>query len=64
MKAPKMDLLTVSDASERSVLPSDKHAGVQHDGRQEASLTLSETERHEDFGVLGCRLLRRQCIRQ
>jgi hypothetical protein len=52
-----VDLLTVRDASERGVLPSDEHAGVQHDGCQEASLTHCETERHQNLAALGCRLL-------
>jgi hypothetical protein len=59
-----VDLLTVCDASERGVLPADEHAGVQHHSRQEASLTLCETERQEDLGALGCRLVRLQHVRR
>ena len=57
-----VDLLTVRDASERSVLPADEYAGVQHDGCQEASLTLCETERHENLNALGCRRVSLQYI--
>jgi hypothetical protein len=57
-----VDLLTVRDASERGVLPADEHAGVQHDSRQEASLTLCETEWHENVNALGCRRVRLQHI--
>ena len=59
-----VNLLPVCDAGERGVLPADEHAGVQHDGRQEASLTLCETERHEDPDALGCRLVRPRDIRR
>jgi hypothetical protein len=48
-----VNLLPVCDAGERSVLPADEHAGVQHDHRQKASLPLSEIERHEDLSSLG-----------
>jgi hypothetical protein len=46
------------------VLSADEHAGVQHDGRQEAELTLCETERGEKLGALGCRLVKPQHIRR
>ena len=59
-----VDLLPVGDPGERGVLPTDEHAGVQHDARQEASLTLCETERQEDLNALGCRLVRLQHIRR
>jgi hypothetical protein len=59
-----VNFLPVRDAGERSILPADEHAGVQHDGNQEASLTLCETERLEDLRALGCRLIRRSCIRR
>jgi hypothetical protein len=36
-------------------LAADEQAGVQHDSRQEASLTLCETERDEDLSGLDCR---------
>jgi hypothetical protein len=57
-----VNLLPVCDAGERRVLSADEHAEVQHDGRQEASLTLCETERHEDLSRFGCRLFRPKCI--
>ena len=48
-----VDLLPVRDAGERRVLSADEHAGVQHHGHQEASLTLCEAERPERSIVLG-----------
>lgn len=59
-----VDLLPVCDPGERGVLPADEHAGVQHDARQEASLTFCETERQEELNWLGCRLVRLQHIRR
>jgi hypothetical protein len=52
-----VNLLTVRDAGERSVLATDKHAGVQHDRRPEACLALCDTERGEKLGALDCRLV-------
>jgi hypothetical protein len=45
-----VNLLPVCDPGERRVLPADEDASVQHDGRQEASLTLCETEMAEKLG--------------
>ena len=50
-------------------MPADEHAGVQHHSRQEASLTLCETERNEDLRSLGRRFVRLSasvddCIRE
>jgi len=54
-----VNLLSMGDASEGSVLSADEHAGVEHDRRrQEASLTLCQIERHEDLSALGCRRVR------
>jgi hypothetical protein len=47
-------LLPVRDASERGVLSSDEHTGVQHDGNQEASLPFGEAERRDGSRALPC----------
>lgn len=59
-----VDFLPTSDPGERGLQPADEHAGVDHDSSQEASLTLCETERHEDLSALGCRPVRPQRIRR
>jgi hypothetical protein len=40
-----VELLPVGDPGERGVLSADEHAGVQHHGYKEATLTIGETER-------------------
>jgi hypothetical protein len=42
-----VDLLSVRDAGERRVLPTDEYAGVPHDGDEETCLTIREAERRE-----------------
>jgi hypothetical protein len=59
-----MNLLPGGDLGESGVLPADEHAGVQHDGREEASLTLCETERYETLNALRCLLVQPQHSRQ
>jgi hypothetical protein len=59
-----VNLLPVRDVCERRVLPADKHSGVQHDSRQEASLTLCETKGDESLDALTCGLVRLQHVRR
>jgi len=40
-----VDFLPVGDPGERRVLPADEHAGVQHHGYKEATLTIGAPER-------------------
>jgi hypothetical protein len=53
-----VDLLSVSDARERGVLPADEHAGMQRDGCEKARLASGESaarDRPYPSGFCSCR---------